>query len=228
MPTHPGQLFPACPLCYNPSVGSFYNDSKREYLHCPMCDLVFVHPDSYLSSAEEFKRYEQHNNNPDDLRYRSFLSKLQKPVAKRLAQGSSGLDFGSGPGPLLKQMFEEQGHNMAIYDIFYAPEITVFENVYDFITSSETVEHLQQPRQELERLWRCLKPGGTLGIMTAVHYADIDFKNWYYIRDETHVIFFSPKTFKWLAQLWGSELEFAGDSVILFKKNLAQNDNTAS
>jgi 2-polyprenyl-3-methyl-5-hydroxy-6-metoxy-1,4-benzoquinol methylase len=193
-----------------------------------MCDLVFVHPDSYLSSAEEFKRYEQHNNDPDDPRYRSFLSKLQKPVAKHLAPGSSGLDFGSGPGPLLKQMFEEQGHNMAFYDTFYAPDIAVFEASYDFITTSETVEHLQKPRQELERLWSCLKPGGILGIMTGVHYTDIDFKNWYYIRDETHVIFFSPKTFKWLAQLWGSELEFVGDSVILFKKALVQNDNPAT
>ncbi len=218
MSTPARKLFPACPFCSNPSVGPFHSDSKRDYLHCPLCDLVFAHPDSYLSQAEEFKRYEQHNNDPEDPRYRSFLNKLQKPVVKHLAPHSSGLDFGSGPGPLLMKLFEEQGHEMSIYDVFYAPNTAVFEASYDFITTSETVEHLQQPMLELERLWRCLKPGGILGIMTGIHYDDIDFKNWYYIRDETHIVFFSPKTFKWLAQFWSAKLEFVGDNVVILQK----------
>ncbi|MEA3287077.1 MAG: class I SAM-dependent methyltransferase [Candidatus Marinimicrobia bacterium] len=183
-----------------------------------MCDLVFAHPDSYLSPEEEFKRYQQHNNDSEDPRYRSFLGKLQKPMAKRLTSKSSGLDFGSGPGPLLKKMFEEQGHKMSIYDVFYAPDMAVFETNYNFITSSETVEHLQQPLLELDRLWHRLKPDGILGIMTGIHYKDIDFKNWYYIRDETHVVFFSPKTFEWLAQYWDANLDFIGDSVVIFQK----------
>ncbi len=226
MPQTP-HLFPTCPLCSNPSVGPFHQDATRDYLHCPMCGLVFAHPDSYLTRQEEFKRYELHINDPEDGRYRLFLSKLFKPVAKQLAQNANGLDFGSGPGPLLKLMFEEEGHSMSTYDAFYAPDTQVFERDYDFIVSSETVEHLHQPFRDLERLWSCLKPGGVLGIMTGIRYEDIDFKSWYYIRDLTHVAFFSPQSFEWLARQWGAKLEFVGETVVIFYKN-TNKDSTAN
>jgi len=218
-------LFPTCPLCSNPSVGPLQGDTARTYLHCPMCHLAFAHPDSYLSRAEEFKRYELHNNDPEDGRYRAFLGKLHKPVTERLSKKSRGLDFGSGPGPLLKLMFEEQGHEMSIYDTFYAPDNQVFNKRFDFITSSETVEHLQHPLEELDRLWGCLKPGGILGIMTSIYFEDIDFQNWYYIRDDTHVVFFAPRTFEWLAQRWEAKLEFIGDSVVILKKSSHNKDS---
>jgi len=51
-------------------------------------------------------------NSPDDPRYRAFLSRLFIPLNERIAPESCGLDFGSGPGPTLSVMFEEQGHTM--------------------------------------------------------------------------------------------------------------------
>ncbi len=212
------QLHPSCPLCSNLSTIPFHHDATRNYLHCSICDLIFAHPDHYLTRAEEFSRYEYHNNDLEDPGYRSFLTKLFAPMNNRISPKSSGLDFGSGPGPLLKIMFEEQGHSMSIYDTFYAPESIVFNQSYDFITTSETVEHLQRPLDELDQLWACLKAGGLLGIMTGIIYEHIEFSTWHYIRDDTHVVFFSPRTFKWLAQHWGAELEFSGENVVLFKK----------
>ncbi len=217
---------PPCPLCSNSYISRFHQDNNRIYLHCNTCDLVFVHPDNYLTQAEEFNRYEFHNNDPEDSRYRAVLAKLFNPLADRLAPNSSGLDFGSGPGPLLKVMFEELGHHMSIYDAFYAPDSAVFTQQYDFVTASETAEHLHQPLKELNRLWGCLKPGGILGIMTGIRYDNIDFESWYYIRDETHVVFFSPKSFEWLAEYWGAKLDFVGDSVVLFQKNSEDADTT--
>ena len=183
-----------------------------------ICDLVFAHPRHFLSPGEELERYQHHNNDVEDPGYRSFLSKLYIPMIKRIAVNSMGLDFGSGPGPLLKLMLEEQGHNMSIYDIHYAPDKSVFERQYDFITSTETVEHLYKPMEELDRLWGCLKPGGILGIMTGLRHKNIDFAKWHYIRDDTHVVFFSPDSFCWLGEHWGTAPEFIGDSVILFQK----------
>ncbi len=210
--------FNPCPLCSNKNAQPFHRDADRDYLKCPNCDLVFAHSRHYLSREEEFKRYEFHENDPDDPAYRAFLNKLFEPMVERIPANSDGLDFGSGPGPLLKIMFEEQGHGMSVYDIYYAPETIVFDREYDFITSSEVVEHLYQPMAELDRLWSCLKSGGFLGIMTGIRKTDIDFPAWHYIRDETHVIFFSPATFEWLAKLWGANLEFVGNTVAIFQK----------
>ena len=179
---------------------------------------MFAHPDSYLSREEEFKRYEFHENIVEDSGYRTFLEKLYKPMIQHIPEKSTGLDFGSGPGPLLKIMFEEQGHKMAVFDAYYAPDESVFQNQYDFITSTEVVEHLHHPLEELDRLWSCLKDSGTLGIMTGIRFSDSAFSSWYYILDETHVIFFSLKTFAWLAERWGAKLKFAGKTVVLFQK----------
>lgn len=209
---------PLCPLCSNSETAHYYADAFREYLLCPVCDLVFAHPASLLSREAEFQRYQLHQNDLEDPGYRKFLHKMSAPMLKRIPAHSAGLDFGSGPGPLLKLMFEEQGHSMSLYDPFYAPEQGVLGDSYDFITSTEVVEHLYTPLEELDRLWACLKPEGYLGIMTSLRFPDLDFRSWHYIKDETHVIFFAPKTMGWLASRWGAQLEVIGHSVIIFQK----------
>ena len=210
---------PYCPLCSNPKSSHYFSDQFREYMHCPVCELVFTHPDSHLSRDEEFKRYEFHQNNLDDPRYRSFLQKMSAPMLNRIAANSDGLDFGSGPGPLLKHIFEEQGHTMSVYDTFYAPKQEVFKKSYAFITATEVVEHLHKPLVELDRLWSCLQPRGYLGVMTSLNLPELNFSTWHYIKDDTHVVFFAPQTMTWLVNRWGAQLEFIGDSVVIFQKN---------
>jgi hypothetical protein len=171
-----------------------------------------------LSAEEELKRYNLHQNSPDDKKYKKFLSRLYKPLNDKLSPCSSGLDFGSGPGPTLHRMFMECGHKMNIYDCFYADDQSVFALTYDFITATEVVEHLFNPQQELDRLWLCLKPGGLIGIMTSLVESKEAFKNWYYKKDETHVAFYSEKTFKWLQRKWKASLEFVDNGVVIFRK----------
>ncbi len=139
-------------------------------------------------------------------------------MQERLESGSRGLDFGSGPGPTLSVMFEEVGHSVEIYDHFYARDPCVLEKKYDFITATEVVEHLHNPRKELDRLWACLKPGGILGVMTKLVLDHEAFARWHYKNDPTHICFFSRSTFEWLAAQWLAELTFANKDVILFYK----------
>ena len=207
-----------CPLCQAPECTSFWQDKKRAYVQCASCDLVFVPPAFFLSSNEEKEHYDYHENSPDDLGYRGFLSRLFVPLNQRIPAGSIGLDFGSGPGPTLSVMFNEAGHQMSIYDPFYAPDPVVFEQTYDFITASEVVEHLHRPQFELERLWSCLRPGGWLGIMTK-RVIDLEaFKTWHYKNDPTHVCFFSTATFEFLAHKWEATLSLHGADVVIFRK----------
>jgi len=208
-----------CPLCQAAAGDEIYQDKHRNYLRCRICNLVFVPPAQFLSAVEEKARYGLHQNSPEDLAYRRFLSRLFLPLQKLLAPRSCGLDFGSGPGPTLSVMFAEAGHSMAIYDHFYARDPSVWEKQYDFITATEVVEHLHNPQKDLHRLWACLKPGGRLGIMTKLALGQEAFARWHYKNDLTHVCFFSQSTFAWLADQWRADLTFANKDVIILAKN---------
>jgi len=218
MPTvNPEVVVQLCPLCRTGGGTPFHQD-KRAYFRCAICQLVFVLPHQFLSPEAEKALYDLHENSPDDSGYRRFLGRLAGPVSQRLAPGSYGLDFGSGPGPTLSVMLEELGHSMTIFDVIYAPDHEALQKEYDFITASEVVEHLHHPRQELERLWTCLKPGGLLGIMTKRVIDQEAFSRWHYKNDLTHVCFFSLETFQWLAAHWDAKLTVPGDDVVLLRK----------
>ena len=141
-------------------------------------------------------------------------------MINRLSMGSRGLDFGCGPGPTLSVMFEELGYPMAIYDPIYATDESVLEIEYDFVTATEVVEHLQRPKQSLNRMWRCVKPGGYLGIMSKIVIGQEAFANWHYKNDDTHICFYSTETFGWLARQWQTEPVFVGKDVIILPKSI--------
>ena len=136
----------------------------------------------------------------------------------KLSAHSQGLDFGSGPGPTLSLMMAEAGHEVAIYDPFFAPNTAVLQQTYDFITCTETAEHFNHPRREFELLHRCLRSSGWLGIMTQILDDDDRFANWWYVRDETHVAFYKKETMLWIADHFGWQMEMAGKNVVLFQK----------
>jgi SAM-dependent methyltransferase len=206
-----------CPLCADLSP-HFHADERRDYYRCSICALVFVPPWQHLDYAAQKAQYDQHQNRPDDPSYRRFLSRLFDPLVGKLPPGASGLDFGSGPGPTLSLMFEELGFPMQIYDPLYAPDMTVFEERYDFITSTEVFEHLAHPDQELRRLLALLKPSGWLGLMTKRVDNHAAFTRWHYIQDPTHISFFSEATFAFISARHRLELEFPRADTVLVRK----------
>ncbi len=208
-----------CPLCRCRAVGEFCSHGGRPYHYCPVCALVFVPPSTFLSPDAEKERYDLHQNDLEDPGYRAFLERLFVPLDNRLTRGSSGLDFGSGPTPALAALFRQAGHSMALYDPFYEPGIAVMECQYDFIAACEVLEHLREPDLELDRLWKCLRPGGWLGIMTKVAVDREAFPAWYYKNDPTHIRFYSRETFAWLAGHWGAAIEFCDNDVVLIGKH---------
>lgn len=212
MPMH------SCPLCGSGETGGYHTDRRRSYLHCPTCALVFVPPADHLTPEDEKAEYDHHQNDPADARYRRFLSRLFDPMQTRLPAGSRGLDFGCGPGPTLSVMFEEVGHRVALFDPYYAPDVTILEATYAFITASEVVEHLREPGRELDRLWDALQPGGLLGILTQPIIDQTAFTTWRYTQDPTHIAFYAPATMHWLARYWGASLEQPARDVFLFKR----------
>jgi len=211
-------LIDACPLCSSNLTENLHKDSYREYLKCRHCDFVFVPKIYHLTEKDEKARYDTHNNDPEDDRYRNFLSQLLNPLQERISKNAKGLDFGSGPGPTLSLMLEGRGYSVDLYDKFYARNDAVFDRQYDFITASEVVEHLRQPLVELSRLMGLLKSNGVLAIMTQILTPQIDFEQWYYKNDPSHVGFFSEKALNFISQKWQTELYVISERVVIFKK----------
>lgn len=205
-----------CPLCAH-SADAFCAARKRDYLHCPQCDLIFLHERFHLPPDEEKKRYDCHENNPGDPRYRNFLMRLFQPLKKKLTPSAHGLDFGCGPGPTLSLMFREAGFSCVEYDLHYADDPSVLKTQYDFLTCTETMEHFYRPREEFERFLTLIRPGGWIGLMTQLHdETAASFGRWHYINDDTHVCFYSKKTFRRLARTYGLTAEFyPGGTVLL-------------
>lgn len=207
-----------CPLCNSEGPDPFFEDKKRVYLQCLNCKLVFVTKCYWLSTEDEKATYDLHENDADDPGYRKFLSRLTTPLLERLNSKQKGLDFGCGPGPTLSLLLKEQGHQVDLYDPFYYNDPSVFHKKYDFICATEVVEHLHHPHGEFTALFRMLKQGGWLSIMTKMVIDKHAFSQWHYIRDMTHICFYSKSTFEYLAQRFDAELNFIEKDVILLKK----------
>jgi hypothetical protein len=211
-------IMPICPLCRKDNSFLLARLGERRYLSCRECQLVFLSPEQRLPLDVERERYLQHNNHPDDPEYRKFLDRLLTHLKPNLQEGEKGLDYGAGPGPTLSLMLEEQGFTMNIYDPFFAPDPASLDQVYDFITCTETVEHFFCPAEEFARFNSMLRPGGWLGIMTEMLKADQEFEKWWYHRDPTHVSFYRKETMRWIGRKYGWEAVFPGRNVTLFQK----------
>lgn len=209
---------PDCPLCASPDARPFEEIRAARYFRCPVCLLTFLAPELRLDAEAELAHYGTHENDPADARYRAFLDRLAAPLAERVAPGAEGLDFGSGPEPVLAMMMEERGFRVRAYDPFFHPDDDALRRTYDFIACSETAEHFFAPAAEFARLDAMLRPGGWLGVMTGLLTEDAAFTGWRYARDPTHVSFYRPETMRWIAQRFGWTPHEVGRNVVLFEK----------
>lgn len=217
---------PPCPVCRSPGTEPFITVRDRTYRRCPRCLATFLISEQLPSPREERTRYDQHNNDSSDTRYVEFLRRLADPLLARVERtGSaaagplSGLDFGSGPVPVLAELLRRRGHHVACYDPFYAPDRTLLEGAarYDFITCCEVAEHLHDPAGEFEGLALLLRPGGVLGVMTEFQTKDERFARWYYREDRTHVVFYREETLRILAARLGLSIEIPRRNVALLQ-----------
>ena len=195
-----------CPLCEHPVSTPFFNSKTRSFHECERCHLVFVPPETYLTEQEEKDRYDLHINNPEDQGYINFLSRLLNPVKEHVKAPAMGLDYGSGPEPALLRMLEKGGYDMHAYDLYYARDENSLNKRYDFVTCCEVAEHLKNPSETMKLLVGLLRPGGSLFIMTQAPKGPDHFKGWSYKNDMTHICFYRPESFEWVADRYGCTL----------------------
>jgi SAM-dependent methyltransferase len=210
-----------CILCNSNSVsvlkpaGTGKKPGNRCFLHCGVCDLIFVPERFHLSTSDEKARYRLHDNSLSNEGYVGMFKDKIALIKQYCPDVNSVLDYGCGPGPVLAQLLSMEGFNCDIYDPHFFPEFP--ESRYDLVVSTEVFEHLRDIKPELERIKTCLNPGGFFAVMTGFHDAVESFEKWWYIADPTHICFFSMQTFGWIAEKFGFRIIYSnGKNFIIF------------
>lgn len=214
----------SCSLCGGEEIREYFSEKDRVYWECLQCSLIFLDSDHHLDGEQEKARYQSHQNHPEDLEYRKFLMRLAAPLMEKIPSSSEGLDYGSGPGPTLSLIFQENGHRMGDYDPHFSPGREPFNRTYDFISCTETVEHFYRPGREFLKINQMLQPGAWFGVMTEMLEKRTDFSEWYYRRDPTHVCFYGRKTMDWISQWLGWEAEYPAKNITLFQKKVVTHE----
>ena len=215
-----------CPLCFSTS-SYFHSSENRDYFLCSICALIFVPPKFFLAQKQEVERYLEHENTIENEGYVAMFEGAISLIKNTCQNIDLILDYGCGYAPILKELLEKHGFEVDIYDenFFADKELRLG---YDLIVSTETFEHFKFPGKELDRLTSMLFPTSYLAIMTQFYPlknkapTEEVFKNWYYKRDPTHIVFYSATTFEWIARRYELKIAYNNNKnfVILQKPAL--------
>ncbi len=210
-----------CKLCNNPVTKITDTRNNWEFFHCEKCEFIFKDPSDHVSSEDELKQYNNHNNTMDSPGYVEMFEKfMEDTFLEHKDDIKEVLEFGSGPGPVFSQLLKKLGLHVDIYDKYFSPEKVYEGKKYDLITSTEVIEHIEDPKGIFEFFAQHVKSGGYLALMTQFHTNDAeDFKKWWYKNDPTHICFFRPHTFEILAAQSGFEfLKHDSKKSVLLKR----------
>lgn len=206
-----------CTLCSSLTF-PYKQLKKRDFNRCPYCDAIILNPKYYLSPEREKSRYEIHNNDINDIKYQQFVSPVVEAVLNTHSDKDKGLDFGAGTGPVASALLKEKGYILSLYDPYFLNDINLLKLKYDYIICCEVVEHFYNPKKEFHLLSSLLNTSGSLIIMTNIFNNEIDFVNWSYKNDSTHVFFYTAKTFEYIKKTFNFKSLTITNRLIVLKK----------
>jgi len=209
-----------CPVCSEECKDFADHKHYTGYYYCSNCQLIFKSPENFQDFTEQKKRYDLHQNDEDNEGYQAYFKRFLDFVLPKTECVDLALDFGCGASSLLAKMLAEEGIVCDSYDPIYYPEKTYLNRSYDLIVSVEVFEHIHHPRETFGHLLSKLKRGGYLAIRTEFHSNEIeDFLNWYYRLDPTHIVFYTPETFRCLCDEYGALYKMDnGKNILLIQK----------
>lgn len=205
-----------CKICSRDVRTIYDRQFDINYYYCHNCGFLFTDEKKILLPEQERNRYQCHTNTLADTGYVDMLKTfIKKSISPFQEKTKTALDFGSGPEAVLAILLKQMGVVVDIYDKYFSPGPVYQEKTYDLITCTEVLEHLKDPLAVLNMLKNHLNPGGILAMMTLFHPVqwegasptphelpgEAEFKDWWYRRDPTHISFFRPETFGYIANL---------------------------
>jgi len=211
-----------CSICNSPTHLFVDEKTDIQYYHCDVCEYIFKSPKYYQDFSTQKERYNLHTNTPENKGYQAYFQRFLDFVLPLVGNPKQALDFGCGESTLLASMLSKQGVACDYYDPIYHPHTLDRQRRYNLIVSTEVFEHLHKPKEVFEALLMHLEPQGYLAIQTQFHPNSLKgFKQWYYHQDPTHIVFFTPHTFKKLCEIYGcSYIEDNGTNMVVIQKGL--------
>ncbi len=206
-----------CSLC-SETLNHFSESRKKTYLICENCGGIQMDSKNFISREKEKARYELHNNDTSDLKYQAFVTPIVDYISDNFKPNDKGLDFGAGTGPVITELLMKHNYSINLYDPLFWDNKEVLNHKYDYIFACEVIEHFHNPKREFDLLYSLLKPQGQLIIMTYLYNDSIDFSNWFYKNDETHVFFYTKKTLNYLKSFYKYQELLVDQRLIVLKK----------
>lgn len=206
-----------CFLCAQPLKPLVGSSFEAQFERCTSCELILRKRSHRLSIDDARAFYETHQNDVLDERYRRFLSKVTEPLIARLPCTARGLDYGSGPAPALATLMNQAGFDTVSYDPLFAADDSLLRKTYDFVTSTEVVEHFLDPDQDWTRLFSLLRQGGLLAVMTEWYRGQWPLSTWRYARDPTHNVLYTQIALTRVARRFAVDVEFPVSNVCIFR-----------
>ena len=193
---------------------------KVTYSVCQNCGFIYKDKEYHVDREEEYINYSLHNNSFKSVGYVDIFMSLIEDYISPLNIMGKVLEFGSGPGPVLKEILEKKGYIVYDYDPFFNDNIEYLDHKYELITSTEVVEHFFNPLKEFADVTNLLEQGGYLLIMTNLRTMNlINFLDWWYRRDVTHVSFYTMKSLEYIARRFDLKIVNTNDkNIIVFQK----------
>lgn len=186
------------------------------YEVCKECRTVYMNPEYFLSKQSEKERYDLHNNTEEDQRYVDYMYyNMQECLSlcdKKFSIGSYSLDYGCGATQIMSNLLESEGLCSISYDPLYFP-IELKKAKFDLITAIEVVEHFNNPAKEWQQLFDLLAPDGVLVVRTQLITDVVDFENWWYKNDPTHVTFYHDIGLEWIANKYNRKLKIKNNFI---------------
>ena len=206
-----------CPLCG--AAAQYYGDyHKRRFFECAECYLISSDRTRLLNPLEERDRYLLHQYDETNQGYLEYLDAVIKPARQFISRSGPCLDYGSGPACILAKVLADKGYQCESFDPFFIK--TNLKPPYDTIFSTEVFEHFNAVSSEIAKLLLLLSKGGILAVMTQFNTAGNIFGDWHYIRDKTHLSFYSIETLHWIKNKFDLEILFCDNKrVVIYRKN---------
>lgn len=215
-----------------PPVDYNFNQNTRktfQIVQCNHCNLIFTHPMPQLSNA--------YVENIDDVYLKSSpqrLASAKNSVQQILKYKSSGrlLDVGCAAGFFLdaaKEHFNVEGIELSSWAANIASRKhkvhqkplsqLAFSEQFDVVTLWGVIEHFEEPRIEMEAVYKALKPGG----IAVIYTGDVDAwlpkilgKKWWWYQG-MHLMYFSRKTLTRLLERIGFEVIHHHNQTVYFQ-----------
>lgn len=147
------------------NVRAFANDTFT-FWRCPNCRSLHCREDADLERY--YRAYPVKSHVLDFWARAAYRNLLRRLARAGLAGGMSILDYGCGPGLLVRFLGEQGFSSVTGYDAHVAEfaDRAALDRTYDCVIAQDVIEHADDTRGFLLDLLKVLKPGGMLAIGT--------------------------------------------------------------